>query len=185
MTRNLFKLLLLCIGLPAAAQTKNFTYDGSVAAGLLEGESGSAFQLQTINGVAYKTWSAGVGAGLDYYHSRSIPLFLAVRKSFGTSVKAPFLYAHGGYNFPWLRNVEKEWGYANAIGGLYADAGIGYQVPVLKKSALYFSAGYSQKNYSVEYAYPVYIDIYPAPPSATYKTDNRLRRLSIRMGLRF
>lgn len=177
--------LLLLLGLQTMGQQKRFTYNGSVQAGLLEGEEGSAFQLQAINGVAYKTWSAGVGVGLDYYHSRSIPLFLALQKRFGAAQKAPFVYVNGGYNFPWLNATERGWSYDDAKGGLYADAGIGYQVPVLKKSLLFFSAGYSKKNYSTENVYPIAIDIYPQPWPQTYRMDFGLRRLSIKTGLRF
>jgi hypothetical protein len=179
------KLFLLLASLQVAAQKKGLSYEGSVQSGLLEGETGSAFQLQTVNGVTYKTWSAGIGVGLDYYQSRSIPLFLELRKHFGAAQKAPFVYAGSGYNFPWLKASEKDWGYEKAHGGLYMDAGVGYQIPVLKKSLLFFSAGYSQKAYATYTAYPVMIDIYPSPPAQTYKLDYTLRRLSIKTGLRF
>lgn len=169
----------------ASAQQKKITYEGTVSAGLLEGEAGSAFQLQTVNGVAYKTWSAGVGVGLDYYYSRSVPLFLALRKQFGAAQKAPFVYANGGYNFTWFNDEEKGWSYQDAKGGLYADFGVGYQIRVLKTSMLFFSAGYSQKSFSTVNVYPVIYDVYPAPPSQTYQLDFQLRRLSIKTGLRF
>lgn len=178
-------LFLLLAGLQAAAQPKTFLYDGRVQAGLLEGEAGSAFQLQTVQGVQWRTWSAGVGAGLDYYHARSFPLFLELRKLLDKGKQAAFVYADGGYNFPWLTPAQKEWSVATTSGGLYADAGIGYQIPVLKKSLLFFAAGYSQKNYSTRNVYPVMIDIYPPPPPSTYKMEYQLRRLSIKTGLRF
>jgi len=183
--KTVFPLLLLLLALQVSAQKKFVSYDGSIRGGLLEGESGSAFQLQTVNGIRYKTWSVGFGAGLDYYVARSLPVFLELRKSFGASQKAPFLYAAGGYNFPWLKQSEKEWGYVKADGGLYADAGIGYQIPVLKKSLLYFTLGYAQKAYAMYQSAPVWIDIYPSPPSPTYKMDFTFRRLSVKTGLRF
>ncbi|HVY74956.1 MAG TPA: hypothetical protein VG890_09015, partial [Puia sp.] len=63
--------------------------------GLLEGESGSSWQLQTVNGMSYKSWFAGIGVGLDYYRLRGIPLFLDLRKTFGHSRNKPFVYADG------------------------------------------------------------------------------------------
>ncbi|HET7897958.1 MAG TPA: hypothetical protein VFL47_09820 [Flavisolibacter sp.] len=183
--KTFFPLLLLLFTLQAGAQKNTIAYDGSIRGGLLEGDNGSAFQLQTVNGIRYKTWSAGIGAGLDYYFARSLPVFLELRKSFGSSLKAPFVYAGGGYNFPWLKEEEKEWGFVEANGGLYADAGIGYQIPVLKKSLLFFSLGYSQKAYERLQSPPVWIDIYPSPPMPTYTYQYNLRRISIKTGLRF
>ena len=182
--RNLFLFALLLIVIQVPAQKSKFGLQTLVQGGLLEGETGSAFQLQAINGVRHKTWAAGVGAGLDYYHARSVPLFLNLRKTFGSG-KAPFLYVSGGYNFPWLRVQDKEWNYQSAKTGLYYDAGIGYQLPVLKNSALLFSAGYSVKEYSTKAYSDVVIAIYPSPPSDARTFDYTLRRISIKAGLRF
>lgn len=185
--RTIFQLALLILCLQTAAQNKPFSFKSSVQAGLLEGEVGSAFQLQTVNGLQHKTWFAGVGAGLDYYHTRTIPLFLSVRKSFSNGVKSPFVYVNGGYHFPWLRQQDKIWTESEAEGGLYYDAGIGYQVPVMKTSALYFTLGFSQKNFSVSHTDNYFIDIWPYPyPNGQRTTlDYNLRRLSIQTGLRF
>jgi hypothetical protein len=156
-----------------------------VQAGLLEGEEGSAFQLHTINGVQHKTWFGGVGVGLDYYHTRTIPLFLSFRKAFQNGNKSPFLYVNGGYNFPWLREQDKDWYESTAKGGLYYDAGVGYQLPVLKTSTLFFTLGFSQKNFSITQKNG-WMGIWPEPlPSPTHVFDYNLRRLSIQTGLRF
>ena len=183
--RRVFYFVILFTGLQASAQKAGLTFQTSVQGGLLEGERGSAFQLQTINGFKHKTWAAGVGVGLDYYHTRSIPLFLNLRKSFSDNSKTPFLYLSGGYHFPWLKEEDKYWGETKADGGLYMDAGIGYQVSFMKKSALFFSAGYSQKNYSRTETDGIVIAIWPMPAPQSRKFDFDLRRLSIQTGLRF
>src|SRR5664279_970813 len=67
--------------------------------GLLEGQAGSAFQLQTLNGVQSNSWFAGLGIGLDYYRYRTIPLFLEIRKEFGKQQNKPFVYMDGGMSF--------------------------------------------------------------------------------------
>lgn len=181
--RLLFQLVLLLLSMQASAQNKSFSFQSSVQVGLLEGEVGSAFQLQTVHGFRYKTWFGGLGAGLDYYHSRTIPLFLSFRKAFSSGVKTPFVYANGGYNFPWLREQDESWYESTSDGGLYYDAGVGYQLPVLKNSALFFTLGYSQKNFSITQK-DGWMGIWPMP-SPTHVFDYQLRRLSIQTGLRF
>jgi hypothetical protein len=178
-------VFVLLLSLQSIAQEKGFVFQSAIQAGLLEGQRGSAFQLQAINGVSYKTWAAGIGAGLDYYHTRSIPVFVNLRKAFGTSQQTPFLYASGGYNIPWLKDEDKSWGFQEANGGLYYDAGIGYQLPVLKKSVLFFTAGYSQKRFSRQEMDGVAITIWPMPPPRTRLHEYSLQRLSIQTGLRF
>lgn len=183
--RSVFYFIFFLTCVQASAQKNGATFQTSVQGGLLEGESGSAFQLQTINGFQCKTWAAGLGVGLDYYHTRSIPVFLNLRKSFSDKAKTPFLYLSGGYHFPWLKEEDKYWGETKATGGLYMDAGIGYQVPVLKKTSLFFTAGFSQKNYTRTEADGAVITIWPMPAPRVRKFDFDMRRLSIQTGLRF
>jgi hypothetical protein len=177
-------IMLLLISNQMPAQTK-YGFQTQIQVGLHEGSVGSAFQLHTINGIRYKTWLAGVGTGLDYYRVRSIPVFLNVQKAFSHSANSPFVYAAGGYNFPWLREKDKDWmTTGESKGGLYFDAGIGYQLPVLKNSALYFSGGYSVKKYSSKSYYDA-IPYYSGPSPAVNTYDFTFRRLSIKTGLRF
>jgi hypothetical protein len=68
--------------------------------GLLEGQIGSAFQIQTINGAQYKSWFGGIGIGLDYYRFRSIPLFLDFRKDFGKKISSFLFMQMGASIFP-------------------------------------------------------------------------------------
>ncbi len=167
------------------AQKKEVNFQSLVQVGLLEGEQGAALQLQTINGIQYKTWSAGIGVGLDYYHTRTIPLFLDVRKAFSGKEKSAFIYASGGYNFSWLSRNDKEWFVTDGKGGLYYDAGIGYQLPVMKNSSLFFSVGYSVKKISTTNMDGIIIAIFPAPPPTYYQYNYTLQRISIKTGLRF
>lgn len=184
--KKLFSFFLFFTCFYASAQNSGYKFQTIVQGGLLEGERGGAFQMQAINGFQFKTWFAGVGVGLDYYHVRSIPVFLNVRKAFKNSEKTPFLYVNGGYHFPWLKEEDKMWGITETSGGLYFDAGIGYQLPVMKKSSLFFSAGFSQKAYSQKGTDGVWIAIWPWPgPPQTRLYEYNLRRLSIQTGIRF
>ncbi len=107
--------------------------------GLLEGETGSAFQLQTINGAQYKSWFTGVGLGLDFYRIRSIPLFADIRKEFGKENNKLFVYADFGINFSWATDQQKT-SYVQGdkfSNGFYNDLGLGYKVSAGEKKMLW------------------------------------------------
>src|SRR5438045_2506679 len=76
--------------------------------GLLNGSKGESWTVQTINGFKKDKWFGGVGAGLDLYNERTIPVFFDVRRDITSKKNAPFVYADGGVNFLWLNFVEKE-----------------------------------------------------------------------------
>lgn len=112
MKRLLFFALFICLSGLVSAQQKTKTcpwqFHSINNVGLLEGQTGSAFQLQSINGMQYKSWYAGIGLGLDFYRYRTIPLFLDIRKEFGSGSNKFFAYADGGVNFVWLTDNEKQ-----------------------------------------------------------------------------
>src|ERR1700712_5956221 len=98
----LFICLLTGLVFFAHAQKKSTTpwnFHSINNIGLLEGQTGSSFQIQTVNGAQYKSWFAGIGLGLDYYRYRTVPLFLDLRKEFGKSSNRLFLYADMGVSF--------------------------------------------------------------------------------------
>src|SRR5438045_422898 len=148
--KHVIKLLLLFVSLQAAGQKTKTAYTGTVQAGLLEGEIGSSFQLKTVNGIRSNTWSGGIGAGLDYYHTRSIPLFLELRKEVSRGSSTPFVYVDAGYHFLWEKPEQKEWGETDASGAIYFDAGLGYQFAVIENNRLVLSAGESSTKLSTE-----------------------------------
>jgi hypothetical protein len=158
--------------------------------GLLEGQTGSAFQLQTINGAQYKSWFAGVGLGLDYYRFRTIPLFLDIRKEFGSGSSRVFLYADAGISFSWVTDQQKL-GYTDDhfSNGFYSDMGLGYKAIVGKRNAVLISVGYSHKKSTESYAtYYFYPQGYPPGPMGSVPKEQinySLNRLSIKMGWMF
>jgi hypothetical protein len=123
-------------------------------AGLSTGEAGSAGQVQTVNGVSRGPWFVGVGAGLDYYRFRSIPLFLSVTRDLAIGKRDwLFLYLDGGTNVPWYKRSETP---DNAFlsdafhGGEYWSGGLGYvwKLGDHTGKAVLFSAGYTVKKLS-------------------------------------
>jgi hypothetical protein len=184
------KLLIIsafCIStLSGLSQSKKLQFQTIIAAGIVEGEESNAMQVQTVNGVLYKTWFSGIGVGLDYYNQRSIPLFLDLRKNVFDKQRSPFIYVDGGYHFPWLTKNEKAeyGGDIKTNGGLYYDAGVGYQMRNIKGVGLAFSAGYSYKRFSNEVPQYVYC-IWGDCPQTNQTFDYRLKRISIKAALGF
>jgi hypothetical protein len=161
--------------------------------GLLEGETGSSFQLQTINGAQYKSWFVGVGVGIDYYRYRTIPLFMDFRKEFGKSRNKVFIYSDLGINFSWLTDKEKMTYMADDHfgNGFYSDLGLGYKMGIGKNNGLLISLGYSFKKITETYKSPIYMtyNFYATNPESmpdqTEKINYSLNRLSIKIGWEF
>ena len=180
-------VIMNCLAVVSFSQQKRLSFTGTVQAGLLEGEKGSAMQFGATAGVKLNSWIASLGSGLDYYDVRSIPVFLNVQKNIFNRDKTPFVYLGGGHHFLWLPKTYNDWswwGNTENKGGLYYHAGIGYQLPVMKKAGWFFTAGFSEKQHSAETssAYPCLVG--PCPEYKE-KISHRLRRLSVTTGLRF
>ena len=156
--------------------------------GLLEGQTGSSFQMQTINGVQYRSWFGGVGLGLDFYRFRTIPLFIDLRKEFGKSGNKAFVYADAGTNFAWISDNEKSAYLQNDkfSRGFYTDLGLGYKVAAGKNCHLVISLGYSFKKLTESYDTQVYF-YNPIDDNTPYqeKINYSLNRLSIKIGCFF
>jgi hypothetical protein len=126
--------------------------------GLSAGQVGSSGQVQTVNGVAKGPWFVGVGAGVDYYRFRSVPLFLSVTRDISLGKRDwLFLYVDGGANVPWYtRNLAADRNpYSSPIsstfhGGEYWSGGLGYlwKLGDHTSKAVLFSAGYTVKKLS-------------------------------------
>ena len=124
---------------------------------LINGNQAVSGALQTVNGIGYGNWFAGIGAGIDFYRYRSVPLFLSLRRSLDMkNGNKLFAYADGGYNLPWVTKDEPVfsiWGWPSQTdykykGGLYMDAGLGYAVHIKGGNAFLLSTGYSHKYFS-------------------------------------
>jgi len=181
-------MLFLATWISVTAQGKiNFSSQNYL--GLLEGENGSKFQLQTINGVIYKSWFVGVGTGIDWYYLRSIPVFASLNKDFFKQGRRNF-YASvdGGINYPWKTDdYYNEWGYKTGElnPGAFWSAGLGYKIGIGKNNdALLMHFGYSYKHLSEEVRTLSPCLVGPCPEN-TETFNYSLRRLSLKVGWNF
>jgi hypothetical protein len=152
--------------------------------GLLEGQTGSSFQIQSVNGAQYKSWFAGIGLGLDYYRYRTIPLFVDFRKEFGRSSNKLFVYIDLGISFSWVTDQQKMnyVTYDKFSNGFYSDLGLGYKINVGRSNSLLLSLGYSYKKITETYNLPFIYTGFPEPEDQIQKINYSLNRLSIKMG---
>ena len=123
--------------------------------GLAAGQLGERGHVETVNGLYKGPWFLGLGAGLDYYRFRSVPLFLSVTRdlpAFG-NIRGLFFYLDGGINLPWYKReltpyeaqlVSSSKFYAKPWGA----GGLGYKWRLSARTdkALLVSAGYSIKK---------------------------------------
>ena len=189
MKRITFYCFALCLSGMVSAQQKTITctwqFHSINNIGLLEGQTGSAFQLQSINGMQYKSWYGGIGLGLDFYRYRTIPLFIDFRKEFGSSVNKFFAYADGGVNFCWLTDNEKNTYLTDDHfdTGFYTDLGLGYKIGMGRTNHLLLSIGYSLKKLKETYQTYSYF-----PPDNTLQKQDvnySLNRLTLKIGWEF
>lgn len=174
-------------GIGTAQEKKSLVKFSSInSMGFLTGESQTAFTLQTINGLKYKTWFAGVGAGMDIYGYQSIPVFADIRKTFGNKAWQPFVYADAGINYPiYSSTLPRKTGGNEAnkfYPTFYGEAGVGLRGAINSKTAFVLSVGFSYKHFRYLHFNPYYS---PFPTPATTQFDFYYRRLSVRMGIVF
>jgi hypothetical protein len=172
-------LLMLAITTGFAQSKPKLKFSDITQIGILSGESSAEYQMQTINGIRYKTITAGVGIGLDNYYEQTIPLFFDLRKNFYGRPSTPFVYVDAGYSFL-PKGSKLEWE-MDSKGGAYYAAGIGYELPLDRKVKAVFDIGYSYKHFSR------IVDNEPWRSSIhNFDTYNySLNRITIKAGLRF
>jgi len=170
-------------------QTKPALHFSSInQLGIVRGSSDQGYQVQTTNGVKYKSWFAGLGVGIDDYYFKTIPVFVDVRKNLLDKKQTPFVYVNIGTNMPWQKEEKETWQRSEYSKGLFYEAGIGYSIPVKDKLFFNLSAGYSQKRLheSTLFTGGMFMDVLPyeTEPRKEYY-DYTFKRLSIKVALQF
>jgi len=142
--------------------------------------------LQTINGLHYKTWFAGIGTGLDYYYERSVPLFVSFNKFLSSDRRSFYFNYDVGINFPWTKKDVYYFQYRGEFfPSLYWAGGFGYKLGFKnKREGILLNLGYSYKHL-VQKSETVSPCFNPPCPIYKEKYDYRLRRLSLKVGWMF
>ena len=187
-----FILVVLFASLKGSSQDRQLRYSSVNTFGVLNGGMGADWQVQTVQGIRYKTLYAGIGAGIDNYFRKTIPVFLDLRKNIFEREKTPFLYLDLGGSYPYKKNESgSSWtgSYTSTFKkGYYYDAGIGYNIPFSGRFAAVISVGYSQKSLEEEQVftnYPYDPRIYAPWMHTNDHYAYTLRRFSLRTGISF
>lgn len=184
--RIVLTVSLLCVTLLVAAQDK-LRFNSRNFIGLLEGERGSAFQLQTVNGISFKRYFAGLGTGLDYYGSRSVPAFLSLSADVRRQPRTFFVTANAGLNFSWKPENFSQLSTINIKNnpGLYGSAHLGYRVQSKnRKDGFMLSLGYSYKHHRETHEIRQFCINPPCQLTKEYM-DYYFRRISVLLGWQF
>lgn len=154
--------------------------------GLLDGDRGTEFHFQTINGLQQGKWFAGVGTGLDYYRYRTIPLFVSVNRNFTNTSRSFFISMDGGINFPWVKSSQwNDFISSDFSAALYGAAGLGYKIGLRNnKDAVILNIGYSFKQLKEKQEQQRFCINLPCPPSIEHY-NYRMNRLAVRLGWQF
>ena len=149
----LIVVLSIWVGVSAGQSPWKFRSDNYF--GFTAGEIGGRGHLQTVNGLYKGPWFLGLGAGLDYYRYRSVPLFVSVTRDLPAfnSRNGLYLYLDAGINLPWyyrdLTDFQKYYVISSKFhSGPWGSAGLGYRWRFSSRSdkGLLLSAGYSVKK---------------------------------------
>ncbi len=144
-----FCLLLLATAVPVFSQNPKLHFASYNMGAFFIGSSSFNGGFQTVNGIRGKKWFVGIGAGMDYYYYRTLPVFMDAKFLLDRENKI-FIYGDAGWDIPWRPDVSKDLVYYDEVNyspGVYTDAGIGFNTPLFKHVVLSFSAGHSYKSF--------------------------------------
>jgi hypothetical protein len=185
-------------GANASLPGRSWTFRSQEVGGLVSGEEGNYGQGFTINGVSKGPWFMGIGAGLDFYRYRTVPIFLSLEREFMEPGQNGgwFVRLDGGVNVPW--QSERSWYYPSGASSSghyltapYWDGMAGYKffMNARHKQALLLSAGYSFKEVQdkrVETNYcPIAAFCNTNPDLNTVRYNYNNRRFSLQIGYQF
>jgi hypothetical protein len=185
----------VCVSMCSGQSPWKFRSDNY--AGLETGQLGGRGHVETVNGLYKGPWFLGLGAGLDYYRFRSVPLFLSVSRdllAFGNR-SGLSLYLDGGINLPWYKRdlttyqtqlVSSSKFYARPWG----SGGLGYKWRLSARTdkALLVSAGYSIKKLEEKLTGTTFCATSSCPletPNQTYIYDYVNHTFLFLVGFRF
>ena len=145
MTKHILMGSLFALCVTACFGQHAWRFRSDSYGGLSIGQLGSYGQLQTVNGLTRGPWFVGLGAGLDYYRFRNVPLFLsATRDLLSNKRNALFVILDGGADLPWYKREPQMYQVSSFRAGPFWTTGLGYRFRFSDagRRALLFSATY-------------------------------------------
>lgn len=165
-------------------------YNSTSVSAYFGGDKG--YQIQSVVGYRFLyRYYAGLGAALDNYTIRSLPVFADLQGNWFLSKTTPFNYLDAGISNPWPRNnqiLKYNGNLGKKIPGVYLNIGIGQRLHCLHNDHSWqFSIGYSLETMKLRYV-QTYTSADPADPSQritnlyTQTYQYTFNRLVLRVG---
>lgn len=174
---------LVLLVLHAAGQNQKIKFGAVNQVGLLSGDKGEAFMVQTINGIKKDKWFTGVGAGLDFYNERTVPLFIDIRRDLTAKKNTPFAYADAGLNFSWLNAMQRaEKQIFKTSPALYCDLGVGWKLSGKNNGGFLISAGYNFKQVKEKVRNVIWDPVSQTTIETSDRYNYSYRRIVIKVG---
>jgi hypothetical protein len=149
-------------------------------AGVLKGEEKYSAQGIIVGGMEYKGWGFGIGAGIDWYRIRTVPIVADIRRSITVAKQPFFVYANAGWNIAIPRDNEY---LLKGKGGAYGEAGLGYAILNKKKKGILLSIGFTSKTVTDKFMETTYIWTTPVPTER--RIDYTFNRFILKLGYKF
>jgi hypothetical protein len=159
LSKLLVFVALMMIAAPVLSQQSKTGYTGSLEAALVNGGYESNAAITMTHGLGFKGITASVGAGIDYYRFRSVPVFIDLKKYFTIAKLQPFIQASAGLNVAWptteQKIVQRWWWQGNDTisfsNGIYSKAVMGIVLNPGKQVKISAVAGWSYKSVTTRY----------------------------------
>ena len=161
-------------------------FSSQISAGITEGEQGTSFHIETLNGIRYKTWFGGIGTGLDYYYFRSVPIYLSAIKYLSPRNHSFYVQGDGGLNFAWGDETFRAWNEIDSKfkPGPYWNGSIGFVTGLDRKNSFSFGLGYSYKF--LKEVREMAVQCFNPPCENSFETYRyNLNRLTLKLGWQF
>lgn len=126
---------------------------------LLNGDEHISSNINLKAGILKHKTQYSIGAGIDYYGYRTVPIVVDVKQFLGNKKNKAFVYAGVGYNVTWLLDEQKRrnwfWGMptttADYSNGFAYHYGIGYGFLNKKNKGLLVNIGINSKSLKETY----------------------------------
>lgn len=126
---------------------------------LLNGASKVSTSIHLRAGISKANNQLNIGAGIDYYGYRTVPIGFDFKHFFGVQKNKPFVYAGAGYNVAWLLDEQKKHYWIFGVPSTVADYnsgftyhfGMGYGFLTHNKKGLQLSIGINSKSLKESY----------------------------------
>ena len=183
-------IVIVCIAAGSASAQKSkpgFFVEPKLA--MLNGDNAVSTQILLSGGIQLARWDLGLGAGIDFYQVRTVPLILKGQYQLGKSRKWT-IWSNAGLNIAWATDKQFSnpiwiWGVTRQHfnNGWIGEGGVHYTFARQKNTALFIGGGYSVKTINDQYDEIIYVS--GSSKTVTRNVDYRFSRLSLYMGVRF